>query len=73
VQVSWPDARRATRFRVFAKVLTVDNAFTARVTTTELSMLLEGLPGGKTMQIYVVAANDAGEAMASPTVKIVIP
>ncbi|MBI5775496.1 MAG: fibronectin type III domain-containing protein [Verrucomicrobia bacterium] len=73
VLVQWPGARRATRYRVFGKVLTVDAEFTSRATVTELSALLEGLPGGQTLQIYVVAANDAGVAGASPTAEVVIP
>lgn len=73
VVVAWPRARRATRYRVFTKILTVDPEFVNVETVHDLEVMLVGLPSGQTMQVYVVAANDAGEAPASPTEEIVIP
>jgi hypothetical protein len=34
---------------------------------------LTGQPSGKTLKIYVIAANDAGQAAPSDTVTIVVP
>jgi hypothetical protein len=73
VVVTWPRARRATRYRIFAKVLTVDPDFVNVETVHDLESMLTGLPSGQTMQVYLIAANDAGEAPASPTEEIVIP
>jgi hypothetical protein len=73
VVVAWPRARRATRYRIFTKVLTVDPEFVNVETVHDLEFMLTGLPSGQTLQVYVVAANDAGEAPASPTEQIVIP
>ncbi|MBI5775512.1 MAG: fibronectin type III domain-containing protein [Verrucomicrobia bacterium] len=73
VIVTWPRAPRATRYRVFGKVLTVDPDFVQRAMVHDREVTLEGLPGGQTLQIYVIAANDAGEAQPSGTESIVIP
>ena len=42
-------------------------------TVTEPETTLTGLPSGKTVQYYIIAANDAGQAAASDTVSIVVP
>ena len=34
---------------------------------------LTGLPSGKTLKVYVNAANDAGQAAPSDTVTILVP
>jgi hypothetical protein len=34
---------------------------------------LAGQPSGKTLKVYVIAANDAGQTAPSDTVKIVVP
>jgi hypothetical protein len=34
---------------------------------------LAGQPSGKTLKVYVIAANDAGQAAPSDTVTIVVP
>ncbi len=33
----------------------------------------EHVPSGKTVQIYIVSANDAGQAAPSETVQLVVP
>ena len=73
VVVTWPRARRATRYRIFKQVVTVDPDFVFAETVHDLEAMLEGLPSGQTLKVYIVAANDAGEAAASPTEQIVIP
>ena len=59
--------------RLFKQVLTVDVAPVNVETVHDLEVVLDGLPTGQTVKVYVVAANDAGEAPASPTEQIVIP
>lgn len=73
VKAEWPRARRATRYRVFKQVVGADPEFINVETVSEQMVLLEGLPTGQTLNVYVVAANDAGEAAASPTAQIVVP
>jgi hypothetical protein len=73
VVVTWLRARRATRYRIFTKIVNVDPEFVNVETVHDLEAMLEGLPSGQTLQVYIIAANDAGEAPASPTEEIVIP
>jgi hypothetical protein len=73
VVVTWLRARRATRYRIFTKIVNVDPEFVNVETVHDLEFMLTGLPSGQTLQVYIIAANDAGEAPASPTEEIVIP
>jgi hypothetical protein len=40
---------------------------------TDSDATLTGQPSGKTLKIYIIAANDAGQAAPSDTVTIVVP
>lgn len=73
VLVDWSDTARATRYRVFKQVVTVDLNFIAAVTVTDSDATLSGLLSGKTVRIKIIAANDAGEAQASTVAEIVVP
>ena len=70
--IDWADARRATRYRVWIQVMTVDADFRAAATVTDSDATVSGLPGGKTVKVRVTAANDAGESQASATVEAVV-
>ena len=70
---SWPRAKRATRYRPFVQIVGVDLDFVARDAVHDLTVSLTGFTTGQTVKVYIVAANDAGEAMPSPTVQIVAP
>lgn len=73
VLAHWSQASRATRYRVFQLIVGVDNVPVNVKTLTEPETTLTGLPSGKTVQIYIVSANDAGQAAAGETVSIVVP
>jgi hypothetical protein len=73
VMASWARAPRSSRYRVFVQVVTVDVDFVNRVTVHDPETMLDGLPSGLTLKVYVVSANEAGEAAASETKTIVIP
>ena len=40
---------------------------------TDSDATLTAQPSGKTLKVYVIAANDAGQAAPSDTVTIVVP
>jgi hypothetical protein len=42
-------------------------------TVTDSDATLAGQPSGKMLKIYIIAANDAGQAAPSDTVTIVVP
>ena len=73
VLAHWSAAPRATRYRVFQLIVGVDNVPVNVKTVTEPETTLTGLPSGKTAQLYIVSANDAGQAAAGETVSIVVP
>ena len=68
----WPRAMRATRYRPFVQV-GANPDFVARDAVHDLTVNLTGFTTGQTVKVYIVAANDAGEAQESPTEQIVVP
>jgi hypothetical protein len=73
VLAHWSTASRATRYRVFKQIDGVDAIPVNINTVTDSDATLTGQPSGKTLKIYVIAANDAGQAAPSDTVQIVVP
>ena len=73
VSAHWSTASRATRYRVFQQIDGVDPIPVNLTTTGESDANLPGLPSGKTVKVYIVAANDAGQAQPGDTVSIVVP
>jgi hypothetical protein len=73
VLAHWSQASRATRYRVYQLIVGVDNVPVNVKTVSEPETTLTGLISGKTVQIYVVSANDAGQAAPGDTVQIVVP
>ena len=69
----WSNPPRATRYRVFKQIVGVDANFIAAATVSDSDYTFTGLPTGKTVNIRIVSANDAGEAQPSNTVQIVVP
>jgi hypothetical protein len=69
----WSNSARATRYRVFQQIEGVDPAPVNVVTVSDSNATLTGLPSGKTVKIYVIAADAAGQAAPSDTVQIVVP
>ena len=73
VLAHWSSASRASRYRVFQQIVGVDDVPVNVKTVNDAETTLPGLPSGKTVQIYIVSANDAGQAAPSATVQIVVP
>lgn len=68
----WKRGKRAERYRIFAQVLTVDPEPVNVETVKDLSHTLENLPAGQTVEVHIIAANEAGEAEATETVAAVV-
>jgi hypothetical protein len=58
---------------LFQQVLTVDAIPVNLATVSDSDATLAGQPSGKKLKVYVIAANDAGQAAPSDTVTIVVP
>jgi hypothetical protein len=69
----WPRAPRASRYRPFVQIVGVDEDFVAREAVHDLTVSLTGFTTGQTVRVYIISANDAGEAAPSPTQEIVVP
>lgn len=70
--VDWDDSLRSDRWRVWVKVVGVDNDFRTVMTVTESDATLAGLPVGATVQVRVTSVNDAGESAAGPEVQAMV-
>ena len=73
IVASWARAVRATRYRPFVQIVGVNEEPLARDPVHDLSVNLDSFTPGQTVKVYIVAANDAGEAAPSPTQQIVVP
>ena len=73
IVASWPRAVRATRYRPFVQIVGVDTEFVARDAVHDMTVNLTGFTTGQTVKVYIVAANDAGEAQPGPTEQILVP
>lgn len=60
--VKWNRSTRAKYYRVWKKVIGVDDDFIPVGTPADLDFTLEGLPGNATIEIAVSAANGGGES-----------
>lgn len=68
----WPYATRLLGTRIMVKRVGVDDDFQSIGTEKGLTKLLSGQTVGQTLQVFVVAYNDGGDAPPSPTVSVVV-
>jgi len=74
VHGDWPDAARATSYRVYIQVVGVDPDFRLYDTVSDSDVTISSLPPGATVRVRVVAVNAEGnEAPPSDVVEIVVP
>ena len=73
VALKWNKAARAERYRIYKKVVGVDNEMGLVETREELDFTIDGLPSGKTIQLAVSAINNGGESQLSQIVTVVTP
>jgi uncharacterized protein YdcH (DUF465 family) len=73
IVAAWPIAPRATRYRPFTQIVGVNDEPVAHDPVHDLTVNLSGFTTGQTVKVYIIAANDAGEAAAGPTEEILIP
>lgn len=66
LEVSWPYATRAVRFRIEAKIVGVDDEFKNKGSFKDLETILKGFSANQTVEVRVIAGNDGGDATPSP-------
>jgi hypothetical protein len=70
VAMKWDAAARAKYYHVYKKVLGVDVAPVLVGSPADIDFNLEGLPAGKTIEIYVTAVNTGGDGVKSNVVTL---
>jgi hypothetical protein len=71
ISVKWAKAARASNYRVWKKIVGVDEDFVLVDSRTDLDLTIEGLPTGKTIEIVVSASNNGGESARSVMVSVI--
>ncbi len=71
IALKWDAAARAQYYRVFKKVVGVDEEFIAVGSPADLDFTLEGLPTNATVEIQISAVNDGGESQRTASVTVV--
>jgi hypothetical protein len=71
VAVKWNSAARAEHYRVWKRVVGVDEEMVAVGSPADLDFTIEALPGGATIEIAVSAVNNGGESDKSTVVSVV--
>ena len=71
IALKWDMAARAQYYRIFKKVIGVDEEFIAVGSPADLDFTLEGLPMNATVEIQISAVNDGGESQRTESVTVV--
>ncbi len=71
VALKWSASARAEYYRVFKKVIGVDEDYVAVGSPADLDFTIENLPANATVEIQVSAVNNGGESLRSPAVTVV--
>ncbi len=72
IEVSWPYATRAIRFRVETFIEAVDTEWQNKGSFKDLEAILKGFTAGQTVKVRIVAGNDGGDAAPSPEGSVVV-
>jgi len=70
---TWESAALGDRYRVYKKVVGVDNEFILAATVTDTESNLNTFTPGQIVRVRVTAVNDAGESLPSDTVEQMVP
>ena len=70
---TWGGAPLGDRYRVYKKVVGVDNEFVLAATVTDTEANLNTFTPGQLVRVRVTALNEAGESLPSVTVEQTVP
>jgi hypothetical protein len=70
---TWGSSALGDRYRVYKKVVGVDNEFILVATVTDTESNLNTFTSGQVVRVRVTAMNDAGESLPSATVEQTVP
>jgi hypothetical protein len=69
----WDPSRLGARYRVYRKIVGVDNDWVLVKTTTETESDLNTFTPGQLVRVRVAASNDAGDSLPGDTVEQTVP
>lgn len=72
IEVSWPYATRAVRFRVETFIQAVDTEWQGKGSFKDLEAILKGFTAAQVVKVRVVAGNDGGDAAPSPEESVIV-
>ena len=72
LEVSWPYAVRAVRYRVEVQVVGVDADFVNKASAKDLQVILKGFTAAQVVRVRIVAGNDGGDAGPSPVGEVTV-
>ncbi len=72
IDVTFPYATRATRYKVEVFVVGVDTAWRLGKSVKDLEVILPGFTAGQTVKLRVIASNDGGDAAPSAEGSVVV-
>jgi len=70
IVVDWPDAARASRYKLLKQVVGVDPEPVLAATVEDTDAQIDSIPEGATVQLQVVASNGVGDAPASDVIEL---
>ncbi|MBI3417874.1 MAG: hypothetical protein HY043_21485 [Verrucomicrobia bacterium] len=70
IVLDWPDATRASRYKVLKQIVGVDPAPVVVATVEDSDAQITGVPSGATVQLQIVATNGVGDAPASDVIQL---
>ena len=72
IELAWPYAVRAVRYRVEGKITGVDADFKNLGSFKDLGTILKGFAATQVVQLRIVAGNDGGDAVPSPVGQVTV-
>jgi hypothetical protein len=72
IEVSYPYATRAIRYRIEAFIVGVDTEWQNKASAKDLEVILKNFATGQVVKIRVIAGNDGGDANPSPEAQVTV-
>lgn len=72
IEVSWPYATRATRYRVETFITGVDTEWQNKASAKDLEVILKNFTAAQVVKVRIIAFNDGGDAAPSPETQVTV-
>lgn len=72
IEVGWPYATRAIRYRIETLITGVDTEWQLKWSFHDLEAILKNFTAGQQVKVRVVAGNDGGDAPPSPEASVAV-